>query len=187
MFDGRHLALPQLIGAGWKQTFTDPNLAELYVRFMLDTAEFGGNQFYVISDQNDFVMNDDLKATVAPPDERGTDRPVSCEPAAAACRNGNRRRRGFPIRGLDVSEAMLIPPTTVRIDAQPVLVFATVVHLLQLHHLCLAISMDGKIMSCGSAARQAGGTLPVHPLRSFDDQRPPSRREAGSCGRQQSS
>ena len=172
LFDGRHLALPQLIGTRWKETFTDPNLAELYVRFVLDTAEFSGSQWYVISDPNDFVTNDVLEGHSAAgtfADLTAQFR-VSPQPPPAGTETADTAASPFAASG--VPEAMLIPPTTVRIDPQPALVFATVVHRQQLHHLCLAISADGKIGVVEDWPRTTpDGTLPVHPLRSFDEQR----------------
>jgi len=186
LLDGRPLPFERIFGPGWVQTFRDPNLVESYIQFVFDHAELNGDQVYVVSSMDDFI------ATSTGVCSFDSATPLTAQfcfdvhreqlgPAAAAEQsNGSHSAPQQPPRlpAHMLDEALLIPPTYLRTvpsdgkaPEQPV-VFATIVYLGHLHHVCLKISPDGKIDSLQQSLRtREKGTLPITPLRSFKDQK----------------
>ena len=186
ILDGRPHPFERIFGSGWVQTFRDPNLVESYIQFVFDHAELNGDQVYVVSSMDDFI---ETTRGVCPFDSATPLTAQFCcdvhwaqlSPASAADQsNGShsaqQRALQSPARMLD--ETLIIPPTYLRTvpsdgtaPEQPI-VFATIVYLGHLHHVCLKISPDGKIDSLQQSLRtREKGTLPITPLRSFKDQK----------------
>jgi hypothetical protein len=166
-----------LFGQQWFETFHDANLAEAYVRFLLDNAEFKGNQFYVISDRQDFIActgefldNKENFAAVLSAQYR-----VSMPPAVEG---GGEEKQDALWGILNVPESALVPPTMLRtipaVDKIPeqAVVFSTVIHLGRVHYICLKVSADGKIdLTAERTSTPEEVSLPLVPLRSFAEQR----------------
>ena len=168
-------------------TVGDADLAEGYVRFALDHSKFGDDQLYVISDLQDFILKPDevsrnvgeadasltaqFRVAVAP--QNPDSDPVPEEEAL--------------LGALQVPRDAIVPPTVLRLvpanDAAlaHAIVFTTVIYRAQLYHVCFTVSSDGQIRPAGAERRQTseGATLPLIPVRSFDQQRATFKREFG--------
>ena len=179
MLDGSrqpHELWKSLFGSGWEETFRKAELAEAYIRFVLDHTEFNGEQLYVVSARRDF------KTTLQPPD--GHDHEyltaqfvVSLSPTRGELAAPSESERFLSALQLG-EETQIVPPTMLRTVPQAgtvpehAIVFATVVFRGRLLHVCLKASADGQIAPLKKLAQTPQGiTLPLVALRSFSDQR----------------
>jgi hypothetical protein len=176
ILDGNPLP-PDLFGSQWLETFHEANLAEAYVRFVFDNVEFGGDQYYVISDRQDFIAcaGESLHNQENFPAVLSAQYRVSMPADVEA---GGEEKQDALWSMLNVPESALVPPTMLRpIPAagetpEQAVVFCTVIQLGKFLHLCLKVSAEGTFhVASGRELTPEGASLPLIPLRSFAEQR----------------
>ncbi len=187
MLDGSPLPFDKILGPAWAHTFHEANLVESYIQFVFDHTELDGEQIYVVSSKDDFIKPEGTAFAIDNPAHLIAQFCTDIElvqpnaTSSVPLPNGvHATQQSAPPRPqanlLDVS--FLIPPTCLRTvpsdgtTPEHAVIFATIIYLGQLHHVCLRVASDGKIDSLKQSSRTREGTaLPVTPLRSFQDQK----------------
>lgn len=161
--DGTPQRIKELFAPNFDATLKDPDLAESYVRFTLDHELFGDDQLYLISDTEDFVVDENKDPStlanaqfrmISPPE--GTDK---LEQAVA--------------KALKISSDDLIPPTFIPGPDASARVFTTIIMRQKLYHVCFEVRANGDVLGLADSLRQRTAeeeTLPLVPVRSFAEE-----------------
>ncbi len=186
MLDGSPLPFDKILGPGWAHTFHEANLVESYIQFVFDHTELDGEQVYVVSNKDDFVKAEGTASAIDNPAhliaQFCTDIELVQPNAASAAQPPSgvhaAQQPAPPPQTNMLDESLLIPPTCLRTVSsdgttpEHAVIFATIIYLGQLQHVCLRVASDGKINSLKQSSRTREGTaLPIIPLRSFQDQK----------------
>jgi hypothetical protein len=172
--DGTISPIKDLFAANFEKTIKSSDLVEGYARFAFNHINPAGGQSYLISSLDEFVLDEEEAGSGAgiPPADV-----LFRAPAPPGSTVGVDAREDLLLRALRLQNDALVPPTFIRLEPEnragprAAVVFVTVIHQLQLRHLCVKISGDGSIVSVAGPTQSAENTvLPLVPIHSFDEQ-----------------